>query len=106
MQWTPNLISDWSKKVMPNLTFDSQKLKMREEYEEYITASKNNKIEEYADMVIVAIILKIRFGSDFGYNFINRYRYSYEKVWKAVNKKMNKNVHRRWNFTNGVYHHF
>ena len=96
----------WHKKTFPNISPLDQVKKLEEEKQEFFES--NYSIKEYVDVLIVAIVLKYRFDIETGLAFAGQYWHKFKKkdVFKELKVKMNKNVHRRWDFINGVYHHF
>lgn len=104
---TPKTISEWSEKVFPTLTKDSQLEKLIEETREFINAkTEEEKIKELADVYIVASILKERFDCKLGFDMYRGiYNDNMTSVYSAVDEKMKINRSRVWEFKNGVYHH-
>lgn len=106
MIWTDKDIVEWHKKTFPDVDLGSQIKKAEEEIHEYITAVVNEEPqeiieEELADIYIVLLVLKNRFGL----KIINSFLPSRGKLELAIHHKMDKNAKRTWIKVNGVYRH-
>lgn len=113
--WTADLIMAWQKKVFPKATVLGQIKKFREEYNEFIAATKAGKkrasVEELADMYIVACGL-LRLSTSSGLKAMNDFTWliceanvKFESLQAPINRKMDANVARKWVYKNGNYHH-
>lgn len=130
MKWTVDKIVEWHEIAMPNATIDKQMAKVEDELKELTTAatsyveeggSQEEALEELADVYISSAVLAKRFNSSIGVvvhgfvidsldrlaiqeasDAINLLR----KIYKAIDEKMDKNVHREWEETApGYYQH-
>lgn len=103
-------IMKWSEETFPDATLSGQSDKFATEFEEW-KKSGYKDISELADMTIVAC--SIRRFDERTYldclNIINMERSKYgitaEMLNDAVNKKMQKNRKRKWEYKNGNYQH-
>ena len=106
MIWTDKDIVDWHIKTFPDTDLGSQIKKAEEEIHEYIMAVVNEEPqerieEELADIYIVSLVLKNRFGL----KTINSFLPSRGKLELAIHRKMDKNAQRKWVKVDGVYRH-
>jgi hypothetical protein len=130
MKWTVDKIVEWHQMAMPNATIDQQTNKVEDELHELNTAAslyieeagpQGEALEELADVYISSVVLAKRFNSSIGvvvYNFImdsiDRLAEQgtegairlLSKIYKAIDEKMDKNVHREWEeISPGYYQH-
>ena len=100
------------KKLFPDATLQSQCDKYDEEFEEFENAKDGEKIyDEFADMFIVAAGIS-RFNKHLGEHLSqlmvkslgdnNKMRFDFAD---AIVNKMNKNIDRKWDNTDGLYKH-
>lgn len=108
--WSKYRIAQWSYKVFPNLTMESQLKKLEEELQE---AEKEYGVnlsrwrQEMADVSIVACILEERLNSRVG-EAINQYIAKlpeYHLIMSARDEKMEINQVRIWGYEDGIYRH-
>lgn len=105
-------VSEVHAQLFPDATLDSQIKKFEEEFDEVKHAAKVLKSDEetkneLADLFIVACGIK-RFSeplftilqAGLVKGVLNRLEYA-----EAIVNKMNKNIKRKWNNTNGLYKH-
>ena len=102
-------IIEWHKKTFPNATLDGQLAKFCEERDEYEEADRSHKLEELADMFIVACGIA-RFDMWQGSSALADVRFLFthhdkRNVLKAIDKKMAINRKRSWSSHNGYYRH-
>lgn len=109
---TIDTIIQWHRETFPDATLEGQKKKWQEEYDEWNNTETETQEElcETADMIIVACGIA-RFNYMTGLYYLYRamdlmWNVDTEKLWEAVESKMEKNRKRVWNKTgNGTYHH-
>lgn len=111
-KWTDEKIVEWHKKTFPDCTYDQQVCKLFDEMEEYYSEYDYDKaLMELADVYIVALTTRERFGSLAADNLLtnmyeNNGNYSKKQISFAVSRKMNINVKRKWKrLENGTYQH-
>lgn len=108
--WNVKTIAEWHKITFPEATLESQLLKLDEELKEVVAAQRAREFEhsynELADVYIVACSLKIRFNSTIGSYFVGLIEEKLSPNLQArIDKKMDENLKRKWEFKNGVYRH-
>ena len=111
-KWTDEKIVEWHKKTFPDCTYDQQVCKLFDEMEEYYSEYDYDKaLMELADVYIVALTTRERFGSLAADNLLtnmyeNNGNYSKKQISFAVSRKMDINVKRKWKrLENGTYQH-
>ena len=111
-KWTDEKIVEWHKKTFPDCTYDQQVCKLFDELEEYYSEPDHDKaLIELADVYIVALTTRERFGSLAADNILiekcdNNGNYSKKQILSAVSQKMDINVKRKWKrLENGTYQH-
>lgn len=108
--WNVKTIAEWHKRTFPEATLESQLLKLDEELKEVVAAKRAREFEhfynELADVYIVACSLKIRFNSTIGSYFLGLIEENpAPNMQERIDKKMDENLKRKWEFKNGVYRH-
>ena len=102
-------ITEWSKEVFPDLTYEMQIKKLEEELREVSRAENTDRwLEELADVYIVSAILWGRFERKIGrmsLSWLEDFP-EYQKIRESADSKMIINRKRDWHINqNGVYHH-
>lgn len=102
-------IIEWHKKTFPDATLSGQLKKFVEEKEEYENADRSHRLEELADMFIVACGIS-RFDMWQGAAALSEVQFLFShhdkrNVLKTIDKKMAINRKRKWSGTNGMYRH-
>ena len=108
--WNIKSITEWHKRTFPETTLESQLLKLDEELKEVVEAQRARNFEhsynELVDVYIVACSLKERFNSTMGSYFVGLIDENPSPNMQArIDKKMDENLKRKWEFKNGVYRH-
>lgn len=109
MKETTDTIMRWHAATFPQATLAGQLEKFEEERQEYAKAKRNTKLEEAADMYIVACGIA-RFDSYLGALAMAEMtdvfsHHDKRNIQKAIDKKMAINRKRSWNCSNGYYKH-
>lgn len=109
MKETTDTIMRWHAATFPQATLAGQLEKFEEERQEYAKAKRNTKLEEAADMYIVACGIA-RFDSYLGALAMAEMtdvflHHDKRNIQKAIDKKMAINRKRSWNCNNGYYKH-
>lgn len=109
MKETIDTIMRWHAATFPQATLAGQLEKFEEERQEYAKAKRNTKLEEAADMYIVACGIA-RFDSYLGALAMAEMtdvfsHHDKRNIQKAIDKKMAINRKRSWNCNNGYYKH-
>lgn len=109
MKETTDTIMRWHAATFPQATLAGQLEKFEEERQEYAKAKRNTKLEEAADMYIVACGIS-RFDSYLGALAMAEMtdvfsHHDKRNIQKAIDKKMAINRKRSWNCNNGYYKH-
>lgn len=105
-------IIEWHETTFPDATLMGQEEKFEKEYKEYKESGKKD-ILELADMFIVACgVARFPNGSGSAIlcfvrtsNELEKSNFTGDELQEAVDKKMEINRQRKWNFENGVYQH-
>lgn len=110
MKETIKSIIEWHETTFPDATLEGQVEKFKKERQEWLDSNEKD-ISELADMFIVACGI-MRFGRTesaicFGCvgSFLRYSDFTDSDFRKAVDKKMEINRQRKWNFENGQYQH-
>ena len=110
MKETIKTIMDWHEQTFPDATLEGQLAKYQEEQREWVESGEKD-LSELADMFIVACGIA-RFDLWEGahafwdvYEWMDDSKVSPKKVFKTVEKKMEINKKRKWQKSNGFYHH-
>lgn len=87
----------WHKKTFPNISPLDQVKKLEEEKQEFFAS--NYSIQEYVDVLIVAIVLKYRFDIETGLAFAGKYwdNFNKDNIIRELKHKVWVNTHRKWN---------
>lgn len=109
MKETTDTIMRWHAATFPQATLAGQLEKFEEERQEYAKAKRNTKLEEAADMYIVACGIA-RFDSYLGALAMAEMtdvfsHHDKRNIQKAIDKKMAINRKRSWNCNDGYYKH-
>lgn len=115
MKETIQSIINWHAETFPDATLGGQIIKYREELSEYLAAVKSQNMEdmysEWADLLIVCCgIARFEIMAAPIYimrtmDFIIVNNLDVGDCIEAINKKMEINRKRDWNFNNGQYKH-
>lgn len=108
--WNVKTIAEWHKRTFPEATLGNQLLKLDEEVKEVIEAQRAREFkrsyDELADVYIVACSLEGRFNSAVGSYFVSLIDEApAPNMQDRIDKKMDENLKRKWEFKNGVYRH-
>lgn len=109
---TIGTITEWHEETFPDATEEGQHSKWDEEIYEVMHARGKKKLEELADLYIVACGLR-RWNTeefneriDYISGIASRNGWEAKELWDAVCKKMKKNRRRIWKKSgNGKFHH-
>lgn len=113
MKETIDTITDWHRQTFKDATLSGQLIKFAEEINEFDVAinSGQDALSELADMIIVAAGIE-RFDELFASAFVqftymeaSDAGFDMTELWDAVEKKMEINKKRKWQKSNGLYHH-
>ena len=108
MNWNKTLIMRWHREALPNCDVGSQRLKLSNECEEFYWAgSLKDKLEEIADVYIVAAVLWTRYHDYAGRFVLERIERSKDwvKIAEAVDAKMDINATRTFKKIGGEWRH-
>lgn len=109
MKETIDTIIQWHKDTFPDATLEGQFSKFNEEKTEMMMAIGTHRLEELADMYIVSCgIARFNYamGLDRMLQTLNSLRnYTIQELLYAVESKMEINKKRKWQKSNGLYHH-
>lgn len=111
MKETIKSIIEWHETTFPDATLEGQKVKFEKEQKEWFD-SDGQDLSELADMFIVACGIA-RFDSIVALDYFNSIYLSVtywdpirnRDLQEAIDKKMEINRQRKWNFENGQYQH-
>ena len=106
--WTECRISQWHKKVFPDVTVAEQRQKAGREAAEYMAARKTAaKLEEAADFFIVNAVLARRFSDPVGRLTVLMMKSlpEFDEIAATVEAKMAVNVNRSWQKIRGEWRH-
>lgn len=108
MKWNRTLIAEWHRQALPKCDVASQRIKLDKECEEfYFAKAMPDKLEEIADVYIVAAALWMRYH-DFAGRFVAdrlEKSKSWPKISEAVDCKMDINACRKYELINGEWRH-